>query len=333
MSSPVTVVTGNDPVLVSGAVGPLVDDLVGDQDRSLVVGEVVIEKPESGDVDITPVVDAASTPPFLTDSRVVVVRGTSFSNTKALAPLVAYLEDPLPTTTLVLVWDKQHGQQQLPAVPKALKEAVAAAGGQVVDTKPGRDTKGWIDEQVAASGLELTKDARSALVQHLGDDVARLGGILSTLETTFGPGVTIGPDELEPYLGEAGGVPPWDLTDAIDKGDRARALEVLHRMLQGGDRHPLQIMATLTTHYGRVLRLDGADVVDDKAAAALLGMKGSTFPAKKALGQARALGPEKVARALGLLGEADLDLRGQKAWPDELVLEVLVARLAFLSRR
>jgi DNA polymerase III subunit delta len=33
-----------------------------------------------------------------------------------------------------------------------------------------------------------------------------------------------------------------------------------------------------------------------------------------------------------LLSEADVDLKGAKAWPDELVLEVLVARLARLSR-
>ena len=37
-------------------------------------------------------------------------------------------------------------------------------------------------------------------------------------------------------------------------------------------------------------------------------------------------------RAIDLLAEADLDLRGGKAWPDHLVLEVLVARLATMSR-
>ena len=39
-----------------------------------------------------------------------------------------------------------------------------------------------------------------------------------------------------------------------------------------------------------------------------------------------------MRRAVGLLAGADLDLRGKQAWPDELVMEVLVARLARLSR-
>jgi DNA polymerase-3 subunit delta len=62
-------------------------------------------------------------------------------------------------------------------------------------------------------------------------------------------------------------------------------------------------------------------------------MKGSTFPAKKALTQTRKLGSAKVQRAIRLLAEADLQLRGTVAWPPELVMEVLIARLTSLSRR
>ena len=38
------------------------------------------------------------------------------------------------------------------------------------------------------------------------------------------------------------------------------------------------------------------------------------------------------AKGYSLLAEADLDLHGAKAWPSELVVEVLVARLAGRSR-
>jgi DNA polymerase-3 subunit delta len=90
--------------------------------------------------------------------------------------------------------------------------------------------------------------------------------------------------------------------------------------------------STLHSHFARILRLDGADVTGEKQAAELLGIKGSTFPARKALGQARKLGHDRVVRIIDLLAQADLDLRGGKAWPDHLVLEVLVARVATMSR-
>ena len=105
-------------------------------------------------------------------------------------------------------------------------------------------------------------------------------------------------------------------------------------------RQPVQIiyitvehMATLHRRYSTMLRLDGAGVGSDKQAAALLGMKGSTFPAKKAMQQSRALGTDKLARAIELLATADMQLRGTVDWPAELVMEVLVARLASLSGR
>ena len=56
------------------------------------------------------------------------------------------------------------------------------------------------------------------------------------------------------------------------------------------------------------------------------------FPAKKLLQQGRILGSAGVARAITLLAQADLDLRGAQGWPDRLVLEVLVARLSRLAR-
>jgi DNA polymerase-3 subunit delta len=57
------------------------------------------------------------------------------------------------------------------------------------------------------------------------------------------------------------------------------------------------------------------------------------FPARKAFDQYRVLGGGGVTRAIGLLAQADLDLRGAKDWPDELVMEVLVARLSRIAPR
>ena len=140
-------------------------------------------------------------------------------------------------------------------------------------------------------------------------------------------------DGVTPFLGQAGGVAPWELTDAIDRGDAAAALDHLRRLLGGGGRHPLVITASLHTHFARMLRLDGApDVTDERSAAAALGMTGSTFPARKALLQARRLGYAGIARAILLLADADLALKGTIDWPPELILEVLVARLAAMSR-
>lgn len=137
-------------------------------------------------------------------------------------------------------------------------------------------------------------------------------------------------EEVEPLLGEAGGIPPWDLTDAIDRGDAGKAIELLHRMVHGGSRHPLQVMAILHGHFGKMAKLDGSGANNQDAAAEVLGIR-SGFPAKKALEGSQRLGSDGVRRAIGLLADADLDLRGRTGLDEVVVAEVLVARLARLT--
>ena len=63
----------------------------------------------------------------------------------------------------------------------------------------------------------------------------------------------------------------------------------------------------------------------------MLGLR-SAYPAKKALGTARRWGSAAIAEAVGLVADAELDLKGASAWAPEAVLEVLVARLCRLAR-
>ena len=319
----VHLLTGDDESILRSAVQDLVQRLVGDSDRTLMVDEF-----DGDEYELRTVVDAAQTAPFLTERRVVVARGIGRFVADDVASLVGYLAEPLDSTDLVLV----GGGGRL---AKAVTEAVKSAGGNVVNTSPPRsnkDRQAWIAVQAEEHGLRLEPSAAAAMGSWLGEDVGRLEGILDTLVSTYGTGVRIGRDEVEPFLGDAGGVPPWDFTDAIDRGDTSAALGYLRRMLHGGDRHPLQLMATLHNHYAKLAKLDGVEVRSKQDAATVLGIKPG-FPAEKALANYRRLGGGGVSRGLQLLARADLDLRGEKDLPAELVMDVLVARLSRLGAR
>jgi DNA polymerase-3 subunit delta len=317
-------VRGDDPSLVAQAAHALTTRLVAGADASLVVEEFGGSSIEPFDVGM--VIDACTTPPFLVDRRVVVVREAGQLNATDAKRLVAYLEDPLPTTSLVLVGGGG-------TVPPVLTKAVAASG-EVVDTAvgTGKARSQWLADHLKGGPVRLDGRATADLSSHLGGDMGRLEGLLDTLASAYGAGVTVSAEDLQPFLGEAGSLAPWDLTDAIDAGETGKALGVLHRMLVAGDTHPLVVMTMLHRHYRQVLRLDGAGVTTPDQAAQLLGLR-SSFPAKKALAQAARLGSARIARAFVLLAEADLDLRGVSDLPGETVLEVLVARLSRLVRQ
>src|SRR4029077_16729465 len=94
----VHLITGDDESLLLGAVSEIVHRLVGDGDRSLMADEF-----DGDEYEVGVVVDAAQTPPFLPESRVVIARDVGRFGADDVGPLVAYLGDPLPSTELVLV--------------------------------------------------------------------------------------------------------------------------------------------------------------------------------------------------------------------------------------
>ncbi len=335
----VHLLTGDDEILVAEALAKLTAELVGDADRALAlshIGEDDLREPE-GDWSSAALVDAARTPPFLSDRRVIVGRNLArFSRKQDYGPLVSLIGDMLPTIDLVLVWERGRVPPmtgRLPVLPRALRTAVEAAGGEVlkIGSPTGkRQAREWLRAQLAQSDLRFDRSAEAAVADLIGQDGSRIVGLLLTLEGALGSGAFVTADDVAVYGGDPGSVAPWDLDDAIDRGDITAALTVLHRQLQS--RHPFQMLAGLHGRYQRMLRLDGSGAADEREAAKILAMKGSTFPARKLLHQTRRLGPRGIARAVRLLAEADLALRGAAGWPNELVLEVLVVRLANLAR-
>ena len=179
---PIHLLNGDDAALLSEAMTGLIAELVDQGDKNLMVDD------HSGEeYTIEHVVAGARTVPFLTDRRVVVARGAQRFTLDDLSPLIGYLDDPSPTSTIVLEWCSGR-------IPKKLKkftDAIKAAGGVKVATgapMQARARRTWLDDRLAESAVALEPRAKSAIADHLGEDMGRLGGLLSVLESTFGGG-------------------------------------------------------------------------------------------------------------------------------------------------
>jgi len=361
----VHLVKGDDPVLRADVVMRVVDGLLGGEDRSLAVDDLEITARARGrstsdddahadDDDPDPareagsveqpvfrrVVTALQSPPFMTSRRIVVVRNVADATAEQAALLAEYVSGPADGTFLVMV---QHGGRMPGALDKAIKAAkvpvhVPEAEATAKGSKNTSVIEAELHDRLAEAGVKLHTDARARVVEHLGDDAARVAELVEVLGSRFVRGSTIRAEEVEPYLGAAGAIEKrWELTGAIDAGDTPRALDLLHRLMQATSAkqpkvvHPMQLMATLHGHYSQMLWLDSPDVATKEDAAAVLG--GSPWAAKFRLDASRRLGTDGLREAFVLLAQADLDLRGVRAIPEETVMQVLVARLSALSRR
>src|SRR5439155_3884817 len=104
---------------------------------------------------------------------------------------------------------------------------------------------------------------------------------------------TLDVTDIEPYLGDAGSVPNYQLTNDIEAGDMAGALATLRRLLtapgpgQGRPMHPLQVVGTLHSYFRRVATLDDPRVRSPRHAVEALDGRVKESSAPKALDQDR----------------------------------------------
>ncbi len=323
----INLVTGSDPRLVSDKVSEITRELI----KSMATKEsrsTILETHDAGAANsqdredaIRKAVASAETMSLFGEERVVVIREISEATVAELSSLVAYLAQPSDSTHLVV---SATGK-----LPKSIADALKRAGATTLATTPPdrrQELVTWFLERLGESGLTLELGALNQIIDWLGEDQARLPGLIDILVSTYGTSRKLTSDDITPFLGDAGSVKPWDLTDAIDAGDSAKAIDMLHRMTRSGEYHPLQVMALLHTHYTKLMRLDGPDLNSPQDAMSIIGSK-SEFQAKKYLNQYRRLGGEGINQAVQLLARADVDLRGGKDLGEELTMEILIARL------
>ncbi|MSO59785.1 MAG: DNA polymerase III subunit delta [Ilumatobacteraceae bacterium] len=309
-----------DESLISQELSTLVNQLVGEDDRMLIVEE--FDASDSG-LSIAAVADALGTLSMFSDRRIVVVRNVQQLDASSLAIFAQGLLSKVDSSEVVITTTGRV----LKVLDDVLKElgvtkVGASAGGSA------RERQNWVESHLVQAGVNCAPDAVRLILNWFGNDASRLAGLIGTLNSAYGVGTKLSRDDVEVFLGQAGAVPLWDLTDAIDAGNTALALTTLHRFL-GPDTHPLQVLSMLANRYSQMMRFDAHEIRSAADAAQLLGIK--DYPAQKLLEQFRILGGDGVAQALSLLAAADIDLRGAKDWEPELVMEVLIARLSRLG--
>ena len=349
MNAPVSYVKGDDPVLRDTEVSKLVDKLLGDVDKLYAFEDFVIEarrratgddddavenEPEAVDLPIfRSIMNALSSPPFMTPVRVVAVRNIGGLNAEQAGLLAQYIADPLDGIYLVMVAGGGR-------VNTALDKAIKAASVPIIAPKSEK-TEDVLETALRAAELVLANSAKKAIIDRLGNDAGRVPELVALFESTFGRGSQLRVEDIEPYLGEGGAVAPYMLTNAVDAGDTSTALDVLQRLLNATSSrepkpmHPLQIMGMLTRHYESLVRIDSPDVKTKQQAAAVLGIK--DYPAGIRLSCAQRMGSRGIGDAFRLLAQADLDFRGgvggSRAIPSETVIELLVVRLCGIAKR
>jgi DNA polymerase-3 subunit delta len=237
---PIALLHGPDPQLLDDAAAAATRGLFRDAGEAALGREVF----EGGEVAVDDVVRAASTLPFMTAMRLVIVRRCQALSAKGADTLAAYARDPNPSTSLLLLADESLGASRdrrdhwlLAAVPSAAIVSLVM--------REGRSAEAWLRQRAAAEGLTVSDEAARLLVQWVGDDGASLLGEARKAALAGGADNTaVGVKEVTAVVGEHRLSGVFDLTRAVQRREVGVALRTLDRLL--ATEEPMRLLALLT---------------------------------------------------------------------------------------
>lgn len=309
--APVYVLAGEEAFLLGEWLDAIREAVVG-REGDLWNSETL----DGPDASAERILGAARTLPMMGARRLVVVRQAEALSADDQTAIAAYLADPSPTTTLVLVASRLDGRSKLAA-------AAARAGFlHKADLLKDREAGGFVQSRATDRGLKLEPAAARALVDALGANMSALDDALERLGLFAGvPPRAITADDVAACVSPHKETTFFVLTDAIAAGDPKVALETLARLLR--DREPGLVILWWLSRQIRQLALARAAKGPAEAAASL-GVP--PFVAEKLHKASKGWSEARLRAALVLCAQADVDLKGSKV-PEALLLEALVLAL------
>lgn len=173
------------------------------------------------------------------ERRAVVVR-----NAEALKgdgeEIGAYLEDPTPGVTLVLLAAKPDRRT------KVWKRVLDRAAVTPADPPKGRALRAFVLDRLRQRELRVAEDGVVELIERVGQDLRRLMGEVDKLEAFAqgGSKATLSAEDVAAVMGRGMAQPLYKLADALAARRTASALEVMAGLLEEGE-PALRILATL----------------------------------------------------------------------------------------
>jgi len=290
--------------------------------------------------------DLAQTPSLMAPFQVIFIRNlrTLYSRgakKDEFAALNRYFRSPNPQALLIFVADFVHIPSDIRRMEmddknrfERLTETLGERCGMVELAHVNQeDAIRWAQATAQDAGVRFEPDAALQLVDALGADMMMVASeVEKLLLYAYGRDrITLG--DVETMVIGAKQRSLYELTDAISSKDKARALALLHGLLNSsdaGEDAAIGHLYMLARTFRQMLVILEKNVRDSRAIWQALwqGFRMPPFAADDLIRQARRYKSRReLTRALRLIARADLELRSSP--PDKrLVLERLVYDLA-----
>lgn len=267
---------------------------------------------------------AAEQLPMMSERRVVKVRDFAKLRETDEETIIRYLDRPADSTVLIFVADDLDKRKKL--TKSLLGKCTVVEFAEVKDAEARTWAKGRLKE------MNTTADERvlSDIVKLVGCNLQTLNSELEKLAAAAVDTHRITGAMVDDLIGRSRELSNFDLGDQLVAGDRARALETLHRLLDD-DVPPVMLVGLIASNYHRLaiakeLLQRGAR---DEVQRLIYGPPAKRDAFMRTLQRSDSA---KIARGIQLIANADLAIKTSQGGGGpkgaRLQLELLVCELA-----
>lgn len=314
---PVYLLTGDD-VYRKNLVIQKIREIVGPDDFNYYVGEA--DKADWGEA-----LALANTAPVFSSARMLVLTGIEKLRKDPKEALLRYLENPLPTTTLVLT----HNDSKKMKTEKALAEVCAAAGAVADFAELKKDELNvWVREKMREKGLRADFDSVDLLCESVGGELSALENEMEKLclYTLEREDKTITKEDVLACIGFSKEENPFELSNAITACNKVRAVRLVDKLLCGGE-EPVGVLSKITfpvLKMARIKRMADAGM----APADILRAAGLMYWENRLVSSARSFPPQRnFINALNRIIEADSAFKSSSGSDPKILLKGILLTL------
>ena len=276
---------------------------------------------EADKADLGEVLALANTAPVFSDARLIVLTGIEKLRKEPKEALIRYLDNPLPTTTLILT----HNDSKKMKTEKVLAE-ICSDAGRVVSFEELKkdDLNTWVRQKMQEKGLKADFDSVDLLCESIGGELAALDNEIEKLYlyTLDRENKTITKNDVLACIGFSKEENPFELSNAITACNKNRAVQ----LVDDGE-EPVGILSKMTfpiLKMARIKRLSEAGMAPSE----ILRAAGLMYWENRLVSSARTFPPSKnFLNALNRIIDADSAFKSSTASDPKIVLKGILLTL------
>jgi len=315
-SESVVVLQGEEPSLVDSQCDNLLDELIAPHDRP-----TGLFKADPTEVTISQVLDELRTLPFLTEKRLVLVKGADKFISANRSLLEKYFDNPSPTGILVVTVNKWDARtklaKKLPAIGRLIK---------VTQPKRSQLPQRLMQYSRDAYGKNLGRDAAFLLVELAGQSLPQLYSEVDKLALLADNEKSITSTHVEALVGHNRLFNAFNVIDACLAGNCGQAVDRLRRMFAEDRSTEYTAVGAFAFHFRRMFN---AKALLEKGIATgqVAKQLGILYNSEGFFSQVRRMSLTKIGGFLQGLGEMDYAIKTGRT-KAQVAIERLVLRLA-----